>query len=135
MGSSASTVSEEVEVNRPVLGLGVGALVREIGLAMVPVHLKHSYQNIMQIVETTTKLRQFDEAPYNNNLIMLIALLRNAQLQPRPPEPRVQFRGGEGVDFQELGGVTVGGPDRKAQEKFEGERVFGRYATNIYLAS
>ena len=71
------------------------------------------------------RLRQFDEAPYNNNLIMLIALLRNAQMQPVAAEPRVL-----GVSC-----MGVGGSDHRAQERFERDRVFGRYATNIYLAS
>ena len=50
MGSSVSTGSSDAEPTASVLGVGVGALVREIGMAMIPVHLKHSYESIMQIV-------------------------------------------------------------------------------------
>ena len=56
MGSSASTGGGEADpststsTSTSVLGLGMGAIMRDIGLAMIPTHLKHSYQNILQIV-------------------------------------------------------------------------------------
>ena len=57
MGSSASTVAGSEDEERDglgypgsVAGLGVGTLVREIGMAMIPAHLKHSYESILQIV-------------------------------------------------------------------------------------
>ena len=81
------------------------------------------------------KLRQFDEAPYNNNLIMLIALLRNAQMQQLPAEPRVMFRGEESVNVQGFAELAGRGRDNRAKRRFEDDRVFGGYATNIYLAS
>jgi hypothetical protein len=46
MGSSASTGGADP---------GVGALVREIGLAIIPLHLKHSYESIVQIVGEKTQ--------------------------------------------------------------------------------
>ena len=49
MGSSAST-DRETDPASSVTGAGVGALVREIGMAMIPVHFKQSYESIMQIV-------------------------------------------------------------------------------------
>jgi len=139
MGSTVSTEYPGTDPISSMTGVGVGALVREIGMAMIPVHLKHSYESIMQIVETVVKLRQFDQAPYNNYLILLVALLRNAQLQPVAVEPLVQFRREEleDVNFQGfLGQVEEeDGPDLRAQARFERDRTFARYATNIYLAS
>jgi len=120
MGSSASTgggegdPSTSTSTSTSVLGLGMGAIMRDIGLAMIPTHLKHSYQNILQIVETAMKLRQFDEAPYNNSLIMLIALLRNAQMQQLPTEPRVMFRGEESVNVQGFAELAGRGRDNRA---------------------
>lgn len=146
MGSSASTVAGSEDEERDglgypgsVAGLGVGTLVREIGMAMIPAHLKHSYESILQIVETATRLRQFDEAPYNSNLIMLIALLRNAQMKPENQEhvPRVQFQQG-GVALEGLDGSRnphIGQKDKEAHTTFERDRVFGGYATSVYLAS
>ena len=55
MGSSMSTGHADAEPATSVLGVGVGALVREIGMAMIPVHLKHSYESIMQIVGEKTQ--------------------------------------------------------------------------------
>jgi len=134
MGSSASTGGAEAEPSTSVLGLGMGTIMRDIGMAMIPVHLKHSYQNILQIVETAMKLRQFDEAPYNNNLIMLIALLRNAQMQPLSSGPSVVFQG-ENVNVHGFAELASRGRDNRAKVRFEDDRVFGGYATNIYLAS
>jgi len=123
-----------------ITGVGVGALVREIGMAMIPVHLKHSYESIMQIVETAMRLRQFDEAPYNNHLIMLIAILRNVQLQPAVSEPSGQFRrdsvGIPGTqDVPEQGHSVAEIVDHTAIARFERDNTFGRYATNAYAAS
>ena len=60
------------------------------------------------------KLYQFDEAPNNGHLIMQIALLRTAQSQlPAPDNSAAE--------------EAIG-----AKRIFERDRVFGRYATNIY---
>ena len=146
-----------------VAGVGVAALVREVGLAMIPAHLRHTLESITQIIgnfvtcnvenfhifsdlnlfsnflhpcpphhfisrefcliavpyyidsqwecihgviyeqslkcflgvmllrsatdlcycilETATKLRAFDEAPYTSSAVMLAALVRHAQLE------------------------------------------------------
>ena len=53
----------------PLSGLGVATLVREIGMAMIPIHLKHTLESIMQIVDTFTKLRQFDQALSSTKII------------------------------------------------------------------
>ena len=51
MGSSASTDRQTYHYPTTSLtGGGVGALVREIGMAIIPVHMKQSYESIMQIV-------------------------------------------------------------------------------------
>ena len=51
MGSSASTDSGTYHYPTTSLtGGGVGALVWEIGMAIILVHLKQSYESIMQIV-------------------------------------------------------------------------------------
>ena len=63
------------------------------------------------------KLHQFDEAPYNGHLILLIALLGTAQMQ---------LPASENSAAEEAKG---------AARMFERDRVFGRYATNIYIAS
>ena len=46
MGSSQSSSTAD----HPVSTIGVGTLVREIGLAMIPVHLRHSLESVMQIL-------------------------------------------------------------------------------------
>ena len=46
MGSSQSSSPAD----HPISPLGVGTLVREIGLAMIPVHLRHSLESVMQIL-------------------------------------------------------------------------------------
>ena len=58
-----STGHADAEPTNSVLGVGVGALVREIGMAMIPVHLKHSYESIMQIVGEKTQ--QYLALSYN----------------------------------------------------------------------
>ena len=45
MGVNQSSPSEH-----PISSLGVGTLVREIGMAMIPIHLRHSLESIMQIL-------------------------------------------------------------------------------------
>ena len=85
---------------------------------------------ILLLLETVSKLRQFDEAPKNNNLIMLIALLRNAQMNPQAAEPCLQSHAGG-----DLHGAPGWEADLKVEERFERDRVFGRYATNIFRAS
>ena len=50
MGSSQSSSTAE----HPVSTLGVGTLVREIGMAMIPVHLRHSLESVMQILGMVT---------------------------------------------------------------------------------
>eukprot|EP00092_Neocalanus_flemingeri_P019082 GFUD01020672.1.p1 GENE.GFUD01020672.1~~GFUD01020672.1.p1 ORF type:complete len:434 (-),score=73.97 GFUD01020672.1:35-1336(-) len=137
MGSGLSTSCPDmVDPMNSLTGVGAGTLVREIGMAILPVHLKHSCESIMQIVELVVKLRQFNEAPYNSHLIMLIALLRNTQIQLPAPEPVVQFRRDqvtiEGVPDQ-LADEDAG--DHRARARFERDRVFGKYATNIFFAS
>ena len=49
MGSSTST-ERQTDPTSSVTGVGVGALVQQIGMAMIPVHIKQSYESIMQIV-------------------------------------------------------------------------------------
>eukprot|EP00092_Neocalanus_flemingeri_P011292 GFUD01012169.1.p1 GENE.GFUD01012169.1~~GFUD01012169.1.p1 ORF type:complete len:430 (-),score=81.39 GFUD01012169.1:702-1991(-) len=134
MGSGLSTAYPEMvdPINSALTGVGVGTLVRDIGMAMIPVHLSHSYESIIQILEVVVKLRQFDQAPYHSFLMMLIALLRNAQIQLPAPEP---FRDQLAIecDPEQLeDGAAV---DHRARARFERDRVFGRYATNIYFAS
>ena len=54
-----------------LMGVGVGALVREIGMAMIPVHMKQCYESIMQIV-AKNKLCDCDyllHFPFNRNSI------------------------------------------------------------------
>ena len=36
-----------------VAGVGVAALVREVGLAMIPAHLRHTLESITQIIGIT----------------------------------------------------------------------------------
>ena len=93
-----------------------------------------SINKIFLFLETARNLRHFNEAPYKNNLIMLIALLRNAQLHPPTAEPCVQISGA-GVDLQGAADQAGAEADQRAQARFERDRVFGRYATNIFLAS
>ena len=55
MGVNQSSPSEH-----PISSLGVGTLVREIGMAMIPIHLRHSLESIMQILgelELNTKYK------------------------------------------------------------------------------
>ena len=49
MGSSQSSSTADHSVST----VGVGSLVREIGLAMIPVHLRHSLESVMQILGNT----------------------------------------------------------------------------------
>ena len=45
--------------------LGVGTLVKEIGLAMIPIHLRHSLESIMQILgKPKQKTEQFYNPKY-----------------------------------------------------------------------
>jgi len=137
MGSGLSTENPggvSPDPINPLMGVGVGTLVREIGMAMIPVH--NSYESMLQIVETVVKLRQFNEAPYNGHMIMLIALLRNSQIPTPITQPSVEFRRDD-VDIQ---GVNDGvdnwtEADIRAQELLEKDRLFATYAINIYLAS
>ena len=43
--------------------------------------LRNSTDPCCCILETATKLRAFDEAPYTSSAVMLAALVRHAQLQ------------------------------------------------------
>ena len=94
------------------MGGAVAALVQEVGRAIVPPHLLHTHQAVLQILETVQKLRQLDQEPYSSHTVVLAALLRHVQL--------------EGP------GAGRAGP---AAQQFHQDRVFARYATNIYSAS
>ena len=48
MGAGQSSASTGPEA--PVAGVGVASLVREIGLAMIPAHLRHTLDSITQII-------------------------------------------------------------------------------------
>ena len=108
----------------PLSGLGVTTLVREIGMAMIPLHLRHTLDSIMQILDTVTRLRQFDQAPYTSHTIMLVALLRHVQMT---------------VDTdQDLTPDMVTCPqyaDDEALTQFLLDKRFGIFATNIYFSS
>ena len=54
MGSSQSSSTSD----HPISPLGVGTLVKEIGLAMIPVHLRHSLESVMQILGNVTEHRE-----------------------------------------------------------------------------
>ena len=54
MGSSQSSSTTE----HPISTIGVGTLVREIGLAMIPVHLRHSLESVMQILGKKGNMEQ-----------------------------------------------------------------------------
>ena len=41
----------------------------------IPSELKKRFESIGQIIGILTKLRQFDEAPYEGHMLLLIALL------------------------------------------------------------
>jgi len=57
----------------------IQALIRGIGVNLIPVHLRHSYDSIIQILDIISKLRQFDQEPYQSYGIILTALIRHAQ--------------------------------------------------------
>ena len=69
------------------------------------------------MIETLTRLRQFDEAPYSSHLIVLVALVRHVQM---------------GTTDNSLA-QPLTQPHIKAG--FERDKKFGRFATNIYFAS
>ena len=90
----------------------MAALVQEVGRAIVPPHLLHTHRAVLQILEKVQKLRQLDQEPYRSHTVVLAAVLRQVQL--------------EGP------GAGRAGP---AAQQFHQDRVFARYATNIYSAS
>ena len=65
MGSSQSS---STTAEHPVSTIGVGTLVREIGLAMIPVHLRHSLESVMQILGNRELLEIYST---NSNLTSL----------------------------------------------------------------
>ncbi len=50
MGAGQSSSSPGPEAEASVAGLGVASLVREIGMAMIPAHLRHTLDSITQII-------------------------------------------------------------------------------------
>jgi len=141
MGASQSTTSntgmrspsvDGTENVNPLSGLGVATLVREIGMAMIPIHLKHTLESIMQIVDTFTKLRQFDQAPYTSHMIMLVALLRHVQLEDTGEN--VATFDTDRVSFPISRQQGVHSED-EALRHFLMDKRFGIFATNIYFSS
>jgi len=79
MGAGPSNRSSPgLNILEPV---GVQALIRNIGVNLIPVHIRHSYDSITQILDIISKLRQFDQEPYESYSIILAALVRHAQLR------------------------------------------------------
>ena len=76
----------------------------------------------MLCLDTATKLRAFDEAPYTGNMMMLAALVRHAQMENTGTEP-----------LADPDRVQVSDP--AALTCFEKDKRFGTFATNIYFAS
>ena len=129
--------------------LGVASLVREIGMAMIPAHLRHTLDSITQIIgeslrqslltsmyvqhfvflDTATKLRAFDEAPYTGSMMMLAALVRHAQMVDTGADTGADTR----ADMETQERVLTSDP--AAMRCFEEDKRFGTFATNIYFAS
>ena len=72
-------------------------------------------------LDTATKLRAFDEAPYTGSMMMLAALVRHAQMEDTGADTETQER--------------VLNSDPAALRCFEVDKRFGTFATNIYFAS
>ena len=81
-----------------------------------------------------TKLKQFDEAPYQSYMIMLVALVRHVQMESDPPASPTLSLEDNRLSFQEscLGNVAS---DTKALQMFRQDERFAMLATNIYSAS
>ena len=75
-------------------------------------------------LETATKLRAFDEAPYTGSMMMLAALVRHAQMEDTGPDTDTETRG-----------ERIPTSDPAALRCFEEDKRFGIFATNIYYAS
>jgi len=110
----------------------VATLVREIGMNLIPVHLRHTLDSILTILDTVTKLRQFDQAPYTSHMIMLVALLRHVQMEDTGGSTP-EFDG-DSVEFPSLT-RSPSTSDPEALDLFEKDKRFGIFATNIYFSS
>ena len=79
------------------------------------------YVQLFVFLDTATKLRAFDEAPYTGSIMMLAALVRHAQMEDTGADTETQER--------------VLNSDPAALRCFEEDKRFGTFATNIYFAS
>ena len=80
-------------------------------------------------LDTATKLRAFDEAPYTGSMMMLAALVRHAQMVDTGADTGADTR----ADMETQERVLTSDP--AAMRCFEEDKRFGTFATNIYFAS
>merc|ERR1711915_762116 len=85
--------------------------------------VKKSFDSVLQIVEVAQKVKTFDDAPYDSNIFLLIALLNCGQNN---------FENSHGVSVTDLNA-----PDKEDDflKTVEDDKRFCKFATNIYLAS
>lgn len=120
MSSSQSMDS----VSSPVDFVTVQSLVREIGVNIIPTHIRHSFDSILQILDTVSRLRHFDQEPYNSYLLMLVALVRHAQNQTATLTSSSRY------SLALENGLSDVSP-----RTFQRDRKFAKYAVDIYAAS
>ena len=81
--------------------------------------------------EVARQLRQFDQAPYNSNLVMLIALLNVGQTEENEEDDKIEGQAADALTVMSI----QDDEDEVARVKFEGDRKYAKYAANVYIAS